>query len=60
MASPKDKHLHIRWSETDEERLQYIMAHYGVRKSEAVRMCVTRMAEYITPRGPRPINDSAE
>ena len=60
MAESKKYHLHIRWSEEDEGRIQYIMAHYGVKKSDAVRLCVNRMAEHIKSFQPRPKDDSAE
>jgi len=47
MANPKDKHLHIRWSDEDEERLQYIMKVHKMKKSDAVRFCVNRVANLL-------------
>ena len=47
MAKPKDKHLHIRWSDEDEENLQFIMKTHRLKKSEAVRYCVNKVANLL-------------
>lgn len=47
MTDPKSGHLHIRWGEQDEWRLQNVMRFFGDTKADAVRRCVHALSDGV-------------